>query len=207
MGPAGDPSTDTLGNMSCTDGDTVVYDATLGAWSCILLPDEATVDGWVTDNGYASTTVTDALDARVDALEATDPVAAAIVAAASSSAAEFSYTAPAAGTTTANKVSRRVTLTRGLYEAHAYQCNITWSPVYYMTEGIVTVVSGTLRGQYAGNVYGGSFTTTQLYERALGTFTVTSATAVVDLGWMHNAGGTVTVSGGGCDGVYVTKLL
>jgi hypothetical protein len=59
--------------MSCAHGDTVVWDGFLG-WVCAPLPDETQIDRWVSDNGYASTAITDALDARVSALEAVGTV-------------------------------------------------------------------------------------------------------------------------------------
>jgi hypothetical protein len=108
-------------------------------------------------------------------------------------------------TTTANKVAGTYTLTKGIYAIASYHCGVTWSPAYYIQEGIVRVQSGTLAG-VKNHVYDGT-TPYYNYDAFIGVFSVTSASAVVEIGYWHTQGGTVTVPGPPCQSMNVLQLF
>ena len=57
--------------VSCMDGETPVWDAVIVEWACgiDMVLSESEVDAMVADNGYATTTDTEALLERIEQLE------------------------------------------------------------------------------------------------------------------------------------------
>lgn len=64
---------DTLGALSCGDGEIVRWDGALGEWTCDVerMLSEAEVDAMVADNGYAAASSVTALGSRVTTAEGT----------------------------------------------------------------------------------------------------------------------------------------
>jgi hypothetical protein len=110
-------------------------------------------------------------------------------------------------TVTATQVAGTYTLTKGMYAISSYHCSVTWTPNYYMTEGLVGVVSGNVSG-FASRNYDQPAAWFN-YDTFLGVFSVTSATATVLIGYQQSAGGTVTVgpSGTTCQSMRVVQLF
>jgi hypothetical protein len=110
-------------------------------------------------------------------------------------------------TVTAARVFGTYTLSKGIYAVSAYHCSLSWTPAYFLTEGVIGVTAGSISGFPTRNYDqpGAYFN----YDAFIGVFSVTSATATVEVGYQQSAGGTVTVGGAPltCQSMRVVQLF